>query len=113
MILLPNLPPPFVWEPTEKKYVFAAIFDDENIDVKDSKIINKDKIIWAWHSGLGSGKEGSVSFYDGRKVLNGEVTNELPDKLKSKNYYIFGVWAWNNDGTQILYSSEVIYFYIE
>ena len=104
--------PAFVWQATGQKYVFLGIFS-ERIIAKNNIIENINKNIWAWHSGLGRGREGSVYFSDGFDVVSGELDqNRSPTPLLSGEYY-WAVWAWAYDGIKVTYSSQEMYFIVE
>src|SRR5687767_8649722 len=53
--------PTFSWKATGRKLVFVGIFV-ANISVRDGQIVNVGENVWAWNSGLGTGREGNV-FY--------------------------------------------------
>jgi hypothetical protein len=105
--------PSVIWEPTASKNVIAAIFDADNIEASSDEILNFEDVIWAWHSGLGTGREGSVFYNDGRKVENGRITDQPPVLLNNLEHYVLGIWAWNIDGTKIVYSSDAVFFKVK
>lgn len=105
--------PSIVWEPTGSKNVIAAIFDADNIEANSDEVLNFEDVVWAWHSGLGTGREGSVFYNDGRKVENGNITDQPPVLLNNLEHYVLGIWAWNEDGTRIISSSDAVYFKIK
>lgn len=105
--------PTFTWVVTGRKYVYLGIFS-QNLVIKDGNIANINANIWAWHSGLGTGREGDVSFSGGVDVVNGELqTGRLPTALISGNSYVWAVWAWNDDGTEIKQSSKEMFFVVK
>jgi hypothetical protein len=105
--------PSFTWKATGQKLVFLAIFND-NIDIKDNRIQNLNNIIWGWHSGFGRGREGFVQFSDGRDFSNGKfLEGQAPTPLHSDSSYVWAVWAWDDEGLAIEYSSEEMFFTVE
>lgn len=105
--------PIFTWNATGQKLVFLGIFND-NIVIYDNEIDNVENNIWAWHTGLGTGREGSVRFEDGRDVINGELQeNEPPTPLTSGDSYTWAVWAWDDEGLIITHSSQEMFFTVE
>lgn len=102
----------FAWKVTGQKYVYLGIFTDRII-VKDNSIINIDKNIWAWHSGLGKGREGSLYFSDGFDVINGELQEDSPPTPLPVGEYYWAIWAWDDDGITITASSKEMYFIVE
>lgn len=104
--------PDFSWQSTGNWNVFAAVFT-KKISVNNSRnsISNINDNVWAWHSGLGTGREGNISYSDGRSVVNGVLQTGLtPTPLKTDSTYFWAVWAWSNDGTRITYSSKESFF---
>jgi hypothetical protein len=61
-----NATPAFSWQALGEKHVVLAIFS-ERIQVAQDHIANGDKVVWLWHTGLGSGREGNVLFAQGAK----------------------------------------------
>lgn len=106
--------PSIFWEPTGQPIVMAAIFNDNNINVSNNNITNWNRAVWAWHSGMGTGREGNLLFLDGKRVVNGDIDyNNPPLALDTNNYYYLAVWAWDDKGISIKYSSPQIYFAIK
>jgi len=104
--------PAFVWKATDQRYVFLGVFK-RRIEVNNYRIVNIDDNVWAWHSGLGRGREGNVYFSDGCDVINGELKQDsLPTPLPKGEYY-WAIWAWADDGIKISHSSEEMYFIVE
>ena len=106
--------PGFVWEATPNDLVFVGIFTD-NISVNPgSGINNKEDNIWAWHSGLGTGRVGNISFDDGFNVMNGELdVFSSPTPLEPGRTYIWGIWAWDSSGLNITRSSLEMAFTVD
>jgi len=88
--------PNFSWSSTGKKHVVCAIFS-ENIQTKNNRITNSDKIVWLWHSGLGKGREGSLLYENG---IKGEKNINTPNKIPKGTYY-WGVWVLDIAGKPI------------
>jgi len=93
--------PSFSWNATSKKHVICAIFK-ERIQVKNNLITNQDKVIWIWHTGFGTGREGNILFSQG-----GTSTTKAnsPSPLQPGVYY-WAVWALNAQGEPELSSVE-------
>jgi len=88
-----------------------------NIKVNKQSIENTGDIVWTWNSGLNTGiiSNGSlaVNYDDGRLVKNGQVLDSLhADPLTKGNLYYLTIWAWDDNGKQILYSSPSMPFLI-
>ena len=104
--------PSFTWYATGKDFVYIGIFSDRLI-IKDKKIVNIEDNVWAWHSGLGTGREGSIYFSDGVDVIAGELQTGVSTPLLNGRGYVWGVWAWENDGIEVIASSKEMYFIVE
>jgi hypothetical protein len=62
---------------------------------------------------MGTGREGSLQYSDGRHVINGNIDYANPPvPLDTMNYYFLAVWAWDNNGIKVQYSSPQTYFAI-
>ncbi|WP_242920775.1 hypothetical protein [Pontibacter liquoris] len=110
--------PNFQWEYTGDKLVAAAVFSKRirlNQDV--NKIQNVNDIVWAWHSGLNTGgvngNQQIVKYNDGRKVIDGKISDEIPLPLERNKIYVWAVWTWNEEGTKVVKSSMEIPFIVE
>ncbi len=93
--------PSFSWQATGRKHVVCAIFSDR-VQVRRNEITNPDKIVWMWHSGLATGREGNILFKHG--VAGAESTqsaNPLP-----RGSYFWGVWVFDDSGTPIMSTVE-------
>lgn len=105
--------PSFSWKATESKLVVVAVFNSR-IEVDYKGIINKNSIVWMWNTGMGTGKEGSVGYDDGRTVSNGQILDSIDLKpLNSGGLYTWAVWAWDKTGTKVAYSSKELGFKVE
>jgi hypothetical protein len=94
----------FTWQSTGQPLVFVGVFD-ENIAVAGGRIVNSDANIWAWHSGLGRGREGNVLFSQGRDVRDGILQENATDLVDGETY-AWAVWAWDDSGTVVSHSSR-------
>jgi hypothetical protein len=104
--------PGFTWVQTKCRLVFVGVFA-QRIIVKDRKILNPGDIVWAWHSGLGTGREGSIIFTDGVDVNEGILqTGVPPHPLQGGRGYNWAVWAWDDDGLKIAWSSREMFFVV-
>lgn len=101
------------WEPTGASLVAAAIFDDRII-ANDVGIFNVNNIVWMWHSGLNTSLEGSISYSEGRSVINGNLlpANETQPLVSGKTYF-WVVWAWDESGTEVKRSTQELGFIVE
>ena len=93
--ITPNVSnPSFAWYTTGLKYVVVTIFKSK-IDLKGNEIANPEDAVWTWNTGLGKGREGNISFSDGRDVANGEIQKTTtPSPLDTGTYYI-AVWGYD------------------
>ena len=102
--------PRFAWEATGRDLVMLGVFI-ENIAIGRGGITNPTANVWAWHTGLGLGREGSVSWGDGIAVQDGEFRSDLPIvPLPSNVSFIWAVWAWDDSGLAITHSSPEMFF---
>lgn len=102
--------PDFSWTATTKGLVYLAVFS-ANIQVAGGGIANPQDIVWAWNTGLKTGREGSVKFTDGRSVVNGRmVLDSPPQPLVSGKNYVWAVWAWDDAGYAVVKASPETYF---
>jgi hypothetical protein len=91
--------PAFSWAATGEKHVVCAIFD-ERIQLDQNHVSNTDRVVWLWHSGLGSGREGNLLYSHGVAADNG-----APEPLLPGSYY-WAVWAMDLDGFPVASSVE-------
>jgi hypothetical protein len=78
-------------------------FDDAANEFK-----NADDAIWVWHTGLG-GREGRVSFGDGRSLVQGTGAPQFADPvLPHEGTYYWAVWAWEGDEIKIASGARYI-----
>lgn len=105
--------PSFSWNSTGRKLVTVAIFNSR-IEVNNNSILNENNIVWMWNTGIGSGTEGSISYFDGRSVDNGNLLEkEQLMPLTIDSLYTWAVWAWDKTGTEITKSSRELWFIVE
>ena len=98
-----NTPEPlFAWNSTGMKYVILTVFRSR-IDVKDNQIANPEEAIWTWNTGMGRGREGNVSFSDGRNAINGEIQNTVTPLVPGT--YFVAAWAYDSS-YNLYYSSK-------
>ncbi|MFY7908960.1 MAG: hypothetical protein ACOVO2_05390 [Emticicia sp.] len=103
----------FSWKVTNHKYVMAAIFKDI-IQIKENKISNKEAIVWSWNS---TEKDiGQVKYSDGKiTTLDKDglfAYSDVKEGLKAGNY-VWAVWAWDNNGINIIASSREFPFIVK
>ncbi|NBC30196.1 MAG: hypothetical protein GVY29_09435 [Spirochaetes bacterium] len=101
--------PVFTWEDSGRPSVFVAVFAGMPI-VVENKIRNEETLVWAWHSGLGSGLPGRVEYRDGIAVIDGEF-HELSEDLAplTPGIYRAALWSYNERG-ELADSSEITEF---
>lgn len=115
-----NTMPVFKWEKTQAPFVVAALFNEmPEISDNQMNIINRESIVWIWHSGLDDNqdntKEGNVIYSDGQGVddLENKKFSDNPKPLDINSVYYWGVWAWNREGTEVKYSSLPLKIYVK
>jgi hypothetical protein len=68
-------------------------------------------MVWAWHTGLGRGREGAVTFADGVAPVDGSLDAVGPPvPLPRGRTYYWAVWAWDDGGMAIVHASALQYF---
>lgn len=106
--------PTLSWEKVESEIVCAAIFKNK-IYVEDNIIVNDTSdIVWIWHSGLANGENGLVQFEHGTKKINPDNPESVidPYPLEQGEVYYWAVWAWDNSGIEIRFSSRELRFVV-
>ncbi len=109
-----NSEPSFRWDSLDISLVTVAIFN-QPINVYKGAIVNTGNLIWQWHSGMESGKEGNIQYSDGRNVLyNDEASIDYfhPARPLDEGHYFWAVWGWNRSGVKVWYSSRQLEFYV-
>jgi hypothetical protein len=102
--------PTFTWIQTKQDLVFLGVFKG-SIQIDENKIGNITDNVWAWHSKLGTAREGNVNFSDGRDVDRGQLlVDRPPTPLVPGQSYWWAVWAWDNEGLRVTYSSREMFF---
>ncbi len=108
--LLQSNEPHFTWTSTGAAYVFLGIFV-KPAKWQNNSFTNTEDIIWIWHSGMTSGMDGDVRFYDGRNILSGDILQtSSPTPLQRGRTYYWVVWTWDQQGIKIIKSSQESYF---
>jgi hypothetical protein len=106
--------PALLWEKVESDIICAAIFKN-SINADNHSIKNDaSDIVWIWHSGFAEGENGLVQFENGIKEIdpdNPDSTAEPEPLVKGKVYY-WAVWAWDNSGLKIIFSSRELRFVV-
>lgn len=100
--------PSFAWKATGLKYMVITIFNSK-IDLKDNRIANPEDAVWTWNTGMGRGREGNVSFSDGRDVRYEEIQNTVT-RLSPGIYYI-AAWGYDDEYNLVSSSKEYQYRY--
>ncbi|UCH15360.1 MAG: hypothetical protein JSV22_05180 [Bacteroidales bacterium] len=106
--------PTLSWEKVESEIVCAAIFKSR-INVENNSIINDTSdIVWIWHSGLPGGENGLVEFGYGTKKYDPESpeSDNEPEPLEQGQVYYWAVWAWDNSGIEVKFSSRELRFVV-
>jgi len=97
--------PSFAWRTTGSRFIVLAIFEDK-IDLEGKTVTNPQDVIWTWHSGIGKGREGNVSFSDGADMKNGEISNPaIATFLEPNSIYYVAIWGYD-DADNVMYSSK-------
>jgi hypothetical protein len=93
----------------------VAVFSERvAIDNAKNQIINDDAIVWAWNTGMGTGREGTIGYLDGCSVIDGEIQYGIdPDPLVQGATYLLAIWAWDQRADEVRYSSREIPFVVE
>ncbi|MFC1573529.1 hypothetical protein ACFL6M_08040 [Candidatus Eisenbacteria bacterium] len=105
--------PDFTWVQTSQPIVFVGVFD-ENVQIQNARVVNVADNVWAWHTGLGTGREGFITFAHGRNVVDGVIQVDAPPRLlESGRSYVWAVWAWDASGRTVTHSSQEIFFTVE
>jgi hypothetical protein len=103
MEITPNVPDPsFAWDSTGLKYVVITVFRSR-IDIKNNQIANPEDAIWTWNTSMGRGREGNVTYSDGRDMRNG-IIQETNTRLAPGTYFI-AAWGYS-ENYDLLYSSQ-------
>ena len=88
--------PNFSWPATNEKHVVCALFA-RRINVRQSEITNPEDIVWIWHTGLGTGRDGNVLYEHGLSNTRGDAPL---DRLPSGTYF-WAVWALDEQGLPV------------
>jgi hypothetical protein len=107
--------PSFIWEETKSKYVMVAIFSERiDMDLQTNRIANEEAMVWAWNTGMSTGREGSIGYADGCSVIEGVIQyGTSPDPLENGASYILAIWGWDKSANYVRYSSREIPFTVE
>ena len=104
--------PVLSWDSVKSNIVCAAIFVN-SIQTNDQTITNDTlDIVWIWHSGLSGGENGLVKFEQGVRQINTSQPESLlrAPPLNNGQTYYWAVWAWDNSGITIKFSSRQLKF---
>lgn len=108
--ILSSNQPEFSWIPGVSARTILVIWDRPPSFV-EGELGNKSAIQWLWHSGLGTGLFGDVTFEDGRTMPFGDINNLAgPQPLQRGKTYYWAVWEWDEDALSVQASSELGYF---
>lgn len=73
-------------------------------------------VVWffRWHTGIGSGMLGNVSYSNGLSTPLGSLDQLIAPVplIKGRGYY-WAIWEWDEDGVYINSSSDLGYFIIQ
>ncbi|MEQ1674231.1 MAG: hypothetical protein ABL865_04230, partial [Candidatus Nitrotoga sp.] len=79
----------------------------------NGQLSDQSRIQWIWHSGLGMGLPGFVTFSDGKAFLSGDINNlAAPQPFQRGKSYYWAVWEWDENALNIRASSELGYFIV-
>jgi hypothetical protein len=104
--------PVLSWDSVKSNIVCAAIFAN-SIQSDDQTITNDTSdIVWIWHTGLSGGENGLVKFEQGVRQINTSQPESLlrAAPLNQGQTYYWAVWAWDNSGITIKFSSRQLKF---
>ncbi len=104
--------PVLSWDSVKSNIICAAIFIN-SIQTDDKTITNDTSdIVWIWHSGLSGGENGLVKFEQGVSQINPDKPESLlrAPPLNNGQTYYWAVWAWDNSGIKINFSSRQLKF---
>lgn len=88
--------------------ILTAPPDTTSVGIKSAE-----NIVWFWHSGLNTGSIGRVSYSDGGKPSESDLTVlEDPEPLQSDVTYYWIVWEWDAEGLAIVRSTQLNYFIV-
>lgn len=110
--------PRLVWyDPENYKLKAVAIFDKQIKLTKDGqRILNTEDIVWTWNSGMDSGyyydQKMEIKYSWGKMVHSASIAEGPVVPLVSGKIYSWLVWAWNDNGTQVIASSREIPFIV-
>lgn len=89
--------------------VAIGIFNEIISLSSDYTISNNTDMVWSWHRKMGTGNLGEVRFIDGKSLKNDTIDYYNPPNILDLNQiYYLGIWVWNEEGTQIEYSTYPI-----
>jgi hypothetical protein len=102
--------PSISWQATGRRLVVAAFFS-RPIDVRQNQIRNTNDLVWMWHSGMDTGREGNIAWADGAPASFGQpLIGRAPTPL-SPGTYSWAVWSLDEGGkpaeATIVYSHTV------
>jgi hypothetical protein len=109
--------PVYKWSVIPSNLTAIAVFENVvQLSIDGKRIQNVDDIVWTWNSGMGTGSQvgGNVVIHhkDGRDVSNGQILSTVT-KLDTNKLYYWGIWAWDDNGVNVTYSSRAIPFVVE
>ncbi len=99
-------------------YVMVTIWKNiPKVNDENKTIINREDIVWYWHSGMGKGSGQNIIEYNlGATPLEGGIVEEdgiiPPLPLKKGRTYYLAIWEWDKEAINIISSSKVYYFHM-
>ncbi|MBK9733262.1 MAG: hypothetical protein IPO83_18575 [Chitinophagaceae bacterium] len=100
------------WKDPKVKYQAVGVFTHPIAGsfANGNSIGNSEDMVWTWHTGMKQdGKVGTVRFGDGRSVHNGVIDyDSAPELLEFNKLYYLGIWAWDDGGTNLEFTSNEI-----
>jgi len=107
-----NSRPVIKWDTIDSPLAIVAISKD-SLTTINNRITNINSIIWIWHNGMVSGKNGNIKFLDGHNVKNGNIEyNKTADNLEIAKLYYLNIWGFDYFGKKIKYSSKQKKIYV-
>lgn len=107
--------PALSWKALDQPYLLAAIFSNNvQVDKQTNTVSNTEQIVWFWHNGLPTGRDGAVKFSDGFDPhLEAEGLYTLTPQFDVPDLpsgtYVLVVWALDRNGEPVAASREMLF----
>jgi len=109
--------PVLKWKTIQADFIATAIFSKTiRTSLNDHRIENDEDVVWTWNNSMGMVSQTNgittIEYNDGKDMIDGEI-KESTTPLETGELYVWAVWAWNEAGTEIMFSSRSIPFIVE